>query len=194
MDNNKCEYRRLGLAPDHIDPATMVKYKANFRKCSHCKTYKMQNEYTQEEVKKTSVERLCNACIASGFRAAKTKLATVKRPTVLGPDINSMSIKDMKDELRSRGVSTLCLSNRTDLIYALLNARNQTHKAYGGPPPPLTREYILSMDDVDLREELEKRNCMVSGHRATLQRRLANASGVVLEPAAPRVMRVMQRC
>ena len=108
MDSDGSEFGFTNNLPDHIDPLT-GQYKTGVRKCSHCKAFKTKGDYTKEEAQKPAARRLCHGCLAAG--AAGKKKATKPAKKAAGapaplPDVASMKIKEMKEELESYGVST----------------------------------------------------------------------------------------
>ena len=75
-------------------------------------------------MKKTAVKRVCNVCLENGAKKAPppaASAATAATSALL--DINSIRIKQMKQELESYGISTGTMFERTDLVDALVDAR-----------------------------------------------------------------------
>jgi hypothetical protein len=186
MDSDGSEFG-FKPVPDHIDPMTGYT-KTGYRKCSNCTAYKYRTGFTKEESKKPAAKRLCNACIEKGADVSRkspqypsaSKDAVKQSVAKVAPlrDINSMSIKEMKEELQSLGTCTKTMIEKGELVDSLATARD-TKQSPGSKT--LSLEDIYSLKVPGLKEELKARGLPVSGLKAVLQQRLANAVGVSTE-------------
>ncbi|KAL3781204.1 hypothetical protein ACHAW5_007016 [Stephanodiscus triporus] len=183
MDSDGSEFG-FKPVPDHIDPMTGYT-KTGYHKCSNCTAYKYRTGFTKEESKKPAAKRFCNACIEKGADVSRkapqypsASKDAVKQPVAkVAPlrDINSMSIKEMKEELQSFGTSTKIMIEKVELVDALATARDTKQSPSS---KTLSLEDIYSLKIPGLKEELKARRLPVSGLKAVLQQRLANAVNV----------------
>jgi hypothetical protein len=187
MDPDRSEFGFKPF-PDHIDPCTGYT-KTGYRKCSECTAYKYRTGFTKEESKKPAAKRLCNACIEKGAALSRkapqdpsaSKVAAKQSVAKVVPlrDIDSISIKEMKQELQSLGICTKSIIEKGELVDALANARAREQSPSSRT---LSLEDILSLKVPGLKEELKARGLPVSGLKPVLQQRLTDAVGVSAEP------------